>query len=210
MGTVVGTVAIGIDIGQKHDPTAVCVVEMDERPGLKHGTTVNHHTVRYLERLPLGTSYPAVASRLAAIVANVQEMVYHDASLTPTIWLDATGVGQPVVDLLRDAGVSVTPVYFTHGDRLTEDKTSGQVSMGKALLVSKLQVLLQSALLHLPKTSEAKTLAKELVDYEIHIDDKANDTYGAFRVGAHDDLVSALGLAVLAAQRNMRAGVWLI
>jgi hypothetical protein len=43
---------------------------------------------------------------------------------------------------------------------------------------------------------EAQVLAQELLDYEIHVDEKANDTDGAFRVGSHDNLVTALGLAV--------------
>jgi hypothetical protein len=37
---------------------------------------------------------------------------------------------------------------------------------------------------------------QELLDYEIRVDENANDKYGAFRVGTHDDLVTALGLAV--------------
>lgn len=37
---------------------------------------------------------------------------------------------------------------------------------------------------------------QELLDYEIRVDENANDRYGAFRVGTHDDLVTALGLAV--------------
>ena len=40
-------------------------------------------------------------------------------------------------------------------------------------------------------------LAKELLDYEIRVSEDANDKYGAFRVGSHDALVTALGLAVL-------------
>jgi hypothetical protein len=39
-------------------------------------------------------------------------------------------------------------------------------------------------------------LAQEPLDYEIRVDEKANDTYGAFPVGSHDDLCTALGLAV--------------
>jgi hypothetical protein len=31
---------------------------------------------------------------------------------------------------------------------------------------------------------------------EIRVEERANDTYGAFKVGTHDDLVTALGLAV--------------
>lgn len=34
------------------------------------------------------------------------------------------------------------------------------------------------------------------MSYELRVDDNANDRYGAFRVGTHDDLVTALGLAV--------------
>jgi hypothetical protein len=49
---------------------------------------------------------------------------------------------------------------------------------------------------HLPDSDEARTLAQELQDYEIRVSEDANDRYGAFKVGTHDDLVTALGLAV--------------
>ncbi|NJL26457.1 MAG: hypothetical protein HC897_00590 [Thermoanaerobaculia bacterium] len=39
-------------------------------------------------------------------------------------------------------------------------------------------------------------MAKDLLDYQIEIDPAANERYGAFKVGAQDDLVTALGLAV--------------
>jgi hypothetical protein len=208
---VVRCVTIGIDIGQKRDPTAVAVLEAQERPDDETGLRAEHHLVRHLERLPLGTSYPAVVQRLAGIVAQVEMKMQAGPAdrLTPAIWLDATGVGQPVVDLLAEAGLPTTAVYFTHGDRLAENRQERTVSLGKALLVSRLQVLLQCRRVHLPRTAEAETLARELLDYEIHVDERANETYGAFKVGSHDDLVSALGLAVLAAERGGRAGVWL-
>ena len=47
----------------------------------------------------------------------------------------------------------------------------------------------------------ARVLAEELLNLEIRVDENANDHYGAFRVGSHDDLVTALGLAV---QRDLR------
>jgi hypothetical protein len=50
----------------------------------------------------------------------------------------------------------------------------------------------------LPETPEARALASELLDYEIHVDENANEKYGAFKVGRHDDLVTAVGLAVQA------------
>jgi hypothetical protein len=67
--------------------------------------------------------------------------------------------------------------------------------MGKQFMVSRLQALAQTQRLHLPQTSEAEAVRKELRDYEIKVGDDGLDTYGAFRTGKHDDLVTALGLA---------------
>ncbi len=46
-----------------------------------------------------------------------------------------------------------------------------------------------------PGHPEAPAMIDELANYEIKVDQNANDRYGAFRVGKHDDLVTALGLA---------------
>jgi hypothetical protein len=150
--------------------------------------------VRHLERLPLGSPYPAVAERVAAVVGGVHAATSGEA---PTLYVDATGVGTPIVYVLRAASVGdqarLVAVYFTHGDRRKVER--GEVKLGKAWLVSRMQALLQSGLLHLPRTADAEALGKELLDYEIRVTEDANDRYGAFRVGAHDDLVTALGLA---------------
>jgi hypothetical protein len=190
----VGTVTVGVDVGQRVDPTAVAVVELEERPRRdgREGTEY-HHVARHLERLPLGSPYPRVAERVAGIVSGVRAR----SGSYPELYVDATGVGTPVVDALREAGIvaRLIPVYFNHGDRRTPVE-GGEIRLGKAFLVSRMQALLQSELLHLPRTSEAEVLAEELLDYEIRVSEDANDKYGAFRVGTHDDLVTALGLAV--------------
>lgn len=191
-----GAVRIGIDIGQRVDPTAIAVLESDWRP-VEEGSSrkEEHFLTRFLERLPLGTPYPQIARRLAQIAQKAWET----AGSRPTIALDATGVGTPILDVLKEARVAgeLQPVYFTHGDRRTvvEGKPP-EIRLGKAFLVSRLQALLQSGRIHLPETEEARVLAKELMDYEIRVDQDANDRYGAFKVGSHDDLVTALGLAV--------------
>src|SRR5215212_4337404 len=183
-----GAVTVGVDIGQRRDPTAIAVVEQE------HRGSETHHIARHLERLPLGSPYPAVAERVAAVVGGVHTATSGEA---PTLYVDATGVGTPIVDVLRAASVGdlarLEAVYFTHGDRRKVER--GEVKLGKAWLVSRMQALLQSGLLHLPRTAEGEALGKELLDYEIKVTEDANDRYGAFRVGAHDDLVTALGLA---------------
>jgi hypothetical protein len=85
-------------------------------------------------------------------------------------------------------------VYCVHGERRVEHGNS-EIRMGKQWLVSRLQALAQTGRLHLPKTPEAEAARKELQDYEIKISDDGSDTYGVFRTGKHDDLVTAFGLA---------------
>ena len=51
---------MGVDLGQSKDYTAIAVICQDDKT----------YTVRHLERMPLGTSYPDVARRIEAIVKN--------------------------------------------------------------------------------------------------------------------------------------------
>jgi hypothetical protein len=125
----------------------------------------------------------------------------------PTInvstYVDATGVGKPVVDVLEESGLTIRPCYFTHGDRRTVD--GKRITIGKAWLVSRFQALLQTNRLQLPEDHpEAPALLKELLDYEIKVTEDASDRYGAFRTGAHGDLVTAIGLATQESPRYLQ------
>ncbi len=188
-------IMMGIDIGQKRDLSAICVAETQTRADGEQSMV--HHLIRHLDRLPVGTPFPEVAKRVAAVALSVE----HHVDDSPLIFVDATGLGQPIMDLLEEAvsrARTVTPVYSNHGDRRAE-MASGwrtEVQLGKAYLVSRLQALLQTRRLQLPRTAQSETLARELQEYEIQVAEDANDRYGAFRVGTHDDLVTALGLAV--------------
>ncbi len=191
---------VGVDIGQKVDPTAIAVVGIDRRPlapSLERPAKLEFHfVVRFLDRLPLGTPYPGVCQRIGAICRGIENR----SGKRPFLYVDATGVGKPIVDMLKDSSSATAgawAVYFTRGDQRKERRKKKEVSLGKAYLVSRLQSLLQTGRIHLPnKNPEAHALAQELLDYEIRVDENANDKYGAFRVGTHDDLVTALGLAV--------------
>lgn len=60
------------------------------------------------------------------------------------VCVDISGLGQPVVGLMErriDRG-EVVPVYFNHGDRMTDE--SPDVTLGKGYLVTRLQMLLQT------------------------------------------------------------------
>ena len=191
---------IGADIGQKRDPT--CFVAVHQKYIKVGDRSDSHFYVRMIERLPLGTPYPELARRIGEVWSNLAAR----PGSGPRAYIDATGVGLPVVDLVRDyvsTPRNVWSVIFNHGDARSEYEDERRIVLGKAFLVSRLQVLLQSDRLHLPQTPEAKRMGEELLNYEIRIDQDANDRYGAFKVGSHDDLVTALGLAVQVDPRGM-------
>ncbi len=82
----------------------------------------------------------------------------------------------------------------------------GRSGVGKTHLVATLQALLEQRLVALPDTSEGRQLTQELQDFELRVNENANLVSGAFRTGAHDDLVVALGLSCLDDPRRRQVG----
>jgi hypothetical protein len=188
-------VNVGVDIGQKVDPTAIVVAEVQLRNyelstyGVPRGGEC-HFAIRTIERLPLDTPYPTVVSRLVEIKNNLEQRNIQRVDF----WIDATGVGQPVVDLLKDKGLRVRAVYLTGSDKAEHGQYEHEWSIGKLVLINRLKVLQQTGRLHVPNSAETQTLLNELANYEIKYTDCGHVQFGG-RTGIHDDLVIALGLA---------------
>lgn len=90
-------------------------------------------------------------------------------------------------------------MFFTGGEAKEEvDVLAKEVNLPKAYLVSRLQVLFSYGRIHLPDNPEARVMKEELMNYTIRVNENANAQFGAFKMGTHDDLVAALGLACLA------------
>ena len=62
--------------------------------------------MRWVERVPLGTPYPLVADRIAAVARAAGDIA---------IAVDATGIGRGMVDLLRERGFAPFAVTLTSG-----------------------------------------------------------------------------------------------
>jgi hypothetical protein len=143
------------------------------------------YQVGHLERLPLGTTYPA-------IVAHVGRLLGKLPAQTELI-IDETGVGRPVGDMFVYAGVSPTRVLITAGTAETRDGMTCGVP--KLILVSRLQALLHEGRLKiLRELPEAETLVRELQDFRVEYTATGHLTFNA-RQGRHDDLVLALAIA---------------
>lgn len=147
-------------------------------------------SVRHLERLPLGTPYPQVVSRVGTL------MGMEPLRSRPTALIaDATGVGTSVTDSLVEAGLHPIGVTIHGGDKVTS--LAGGFRVPKRDLVSAVQVLLQSGRLKIADgLPEASTLREELLNFRISIDPRtAHDSYSHWREGDHDDLVLSVAMA---------------
>jgi hypothetical protein len=180
------TFVVGADLGQATDPSAIAVVERITAP-----TAAPVLAVRHLERLPLGTPYPKVAARLVALFDR-------EPLSGGTLVVDETGVGRPVVDLLRTQPIKATvcPLTITSGSRARVDE-GGRWRVAKKLLVANVRSLIGSGRLKVADgLPDAGVLLRELADFRVTVTSKANETFGAGSHGAHDDLVLAVALAV--------------
>jgi hypothetical protein len=191
---------VGVDFGQTRDFTAIGVLERAETTGawdpvMFAWKKVVSLRLRYLERIALGTPYPEVVNRL------VQVTQWPELAGRCRLAVDGTGVGGPVVDLLRRArpGCVLMPVNITSGLRQTEEH--GYYGVPKRDLILGLQVLLQRGVLRIAAGLEhAPALVKEMAAMQVKITLAGHEQYGGWREGTHDDLVFAVALACWNAQ----------
>jgi hypothetical protein len=96
---------------------------------------------------------------------------------------------------LVDVLCHLVPVTITAGQSInaTED---GSIRVPKRDLVCCLQVPLQARRLRVARSLlETQPLVRELENFRVKITEPANEVFGAWRLGQHDDLVLAAALA---------------
>jgi hypothetical protein len=183
---------IGLDLGQRRNFTALAVIEKHFQPfwgdqwitARRNEKGVTRFMVRALERIRLATPYPDIVDYVETVL-NSADLLPHPKILI----VDGTGVGAPVVDLLRRAklGCTMIPVTIT-GSTTSQSATynHGYQSIPKSLLLTSLQVTLQQGLLEISQScAQTAILEKELIHLRMQ-----GPTYGQ-----HDDLALALSLA---------------
>ncbi len=193
-------IVIGVDVGQQVDPTVLVAVSsyrtepdlvLAPLPRFRPAPTSELvHQIGGIERVPLGTPYPIVVERLVELAQMAAEV---DAV---TLVVDQTGVGRPVIDMLRRAtSLPIRAVTITGADETSEPKP-GQFRVPKRDLVGRLAVVMETRRLEaLPGLALASDLRDELQHFQLEISRSGTDTYEAAS-GSHDDFVIALALAV--------------
>jgi hypothetical protein len=199
---------VGLDLGQSQDHSALAVVERDEIcvGEMDYATyerpRVRRFRMQFVERLALGTSYPTVVDRVRQVVRQRPLMG------RCTLVMDATGVGAPVLDLLRLAnlGCGIVPVNLTGGER--ESNSGGMWNVPKQVLISGLVVMLEKKDLALSmRVASARVLDQELAGMEARVSRSGHLSFGTWREGEHDDVVMAAALACWRARWRSQ-GIW--
>ena len=192
---------IGVDLGQKRDHTAIVMVEKPYRHPLASVVDPTL-TVRMAQRLPLGMGYPEMVEVVRHVVGMGMRAGYVRGQTPCAVVVDATGVGTPVVEAMRAAGLGaeVTSVTITGGAAETHKGLDYHVP--KQDLMMGLQLLLEKGELKISrKGSEAGALVKELVNMRQQTGVRGRIRVGAEAFGEHDDLVMALALVAWKAKR---------
>jgi hypothetical protein len=179
---------VGVDLAQLSDFTAVVVAERQAVAGPAH------YHLRHLEHWR-DVSYPEQVARVAKLL---RDPVLQDAALI----IDRTGVGVPLYDMFRQAGLDPIGVSIHGGDQVSQDGREYRVP--KRDLVATVGVLLQTRRLPVAAAlPDAALLLAELRNFRVKFDPRtAHDSYAAWREEDHDDYVLATALAVWYAERG--------
>ena len=210
---------IGVDLGLAQDFTAIAVLDRlevvepepvkQERERKRNYYIENKQPVPAdceppkpiydlvdLDRPQLGTAYHDVVTGLAVMVR--EEAKGREARLV----VDATGVGRPVVDMLKGVGLRPIPIIITAGHYAHND--GGYWNVPKKELVTTGLALLQSKRLRFAaEMPGVQTLMDELTGFKLKVTTAGNETFEPWREGEHDDLVFALCLACWAFERGI-------
>lgn len=176
---------VGLDLGTVDDYTALAVLEVtgDDQAG-KASYTVSH-----LERWRQ-VSYPRIAEEVRAVLGR-PPLAGHAELL-----VDATGVGLPVVQMLRRMGLHAMGVTITGGDM--NGRNDVGLTVPKASLVGALQVVVQTHRIKVaPQLPTGKALAGEMGDFTRRQNVvTGHNQFAVWREGAHDDLVLSIAIPV--------------
>ncbi len=180
---------VGLDLGQAVDFTAMVILSRTQK---KEGReTVHEYDCPSIHRWPLGTTYPAIVEDLKVKLAKLPDK--------PTLIVDGTGCGRPVVDMIERASLPIAhlvPTLITSG--ALAGWSEGYRTVPKRDLVGAVMAIMHREQLHIAKElPETQTLVKELRAFTAKITTAGSEKYeNDWRVAPHDDIILALALAL--------------
>ncbi len=216
---------IGLDLAKAKDFSTLSVIEQRLLHELIVTPTsmirgakprLEFHSVSYvikaLYRWRLGTPYTAVVAGAKKVFDRPslrQPWVFLDSEgkvigedphgriAEPTLVADATGIGGPVMDMLRETGLTPIAVTLTSGDHI--GSSGGSITIPKRDAISAMRSLFEKKELTISK--DVKLLLqfeREYKAFRVSFTPSGKDTYSASG-SAHDDLLLATCIPLVVA-----------
>src|ERR1035437_10092520 len=175
-------VFVGATIRPQAQPSAVVVTQLDFIYNRITRKKLDMFTLRGLEMISAHTSYMDIAIRLKQIVDNVHtQAAQYKARVI--LYVDVTGLGDPIIDLIKAKADPLITVYITNSDKRAENKD--KVTVGKSWLIAKMQTILQDGRLKAPKTPVTEVILNDLLVYDLDPAPTDNELTGSFRSEEH-------------------------
>ena len=198
---------IGLDLGKLTDFAAMAVVSRSLAVGADglpirtaRGLQFHRFQVLALRRYQLGTPYTDIVTH---VVGQLRRIALQPS---PRLVVDATGVGNAVMEMFRSA-LRMDPDIEPHAITITGGRDWSRKGrydwhVAKVELVGAMRAALESRRVKVARgVAHAEALKRELLDFRVKLTAAANETFAGSE-GTHDDLVLALCLPIwLADQR---------
>lgn len=182
---------IGLDVGQQNDYTVLSIIKITPMVDqLIYGLV-------YLMKFPLRTSYTNVTRTTASLInKNFINEEY-------IMIVDYTGVGRPIVDLLREENLSIIAANITSGST-PNWKNRREVSIPKKDIISSLQVVFQSKRIKIAYNIKLfEDIKKEFINFKAKTSNVGRRSFSASG-SHHDDIVMSIGLAIWYGEHNSK------
>lgn len=183
----------GVDLGRDQDHSAIGLIERIELTRVEGMTASIEYkfNLTFLERIPLATPYPDVIQR----VKDAIRRLLLNVNAYPTLVVDGTGVGAPLVDDFRKmrSDCYVVPVIITSGSSASERKDGTRLIPRRDLLMA-VHMLVENGQLQIPQDLPYhEDLLREALNLS-HDGTPRSTT-------EHDDLIMSVALAAHSARR---------
>jgi len=197
---------LGLDIGKLRDHAAFVLLEYRVIPTGKRDAASFQPLYKRELRVVLAEQF-RIKTAYRDVIARLQRLCNHPHLAGYTnLLLDATGKGEPLEEMVRDAKLPVTlvPISITAGGKVGVNGSWRMVP--KVDLVTNLEFLLERGLIKIStQMPQSDLLRNELRQFERRSNRGGHLTYGAG--SGHDDLVSGFSMAAWWAWRNRKGAL---
>jgi hypothetical protein len=199
---------LGVDLAKSLDYTSFAVIEMEYRA---HIQDYIYH-LKGLDRIK-GVDYPQITTLVLDTIAALEKERAQDTEDGPHLCLDASGLGAPIRDYLKQSsafstnsgkGKQIFPVIFTGGEAARRDAATGNYNISKSLIIGNFLSLMQHRRFdYAPDLQALPLLEQEIAAFKRHTTSSGHTGFDA-ESGAHDDLICACCIPLIIAEMQFR------